>query len=360
MMVAPQAGRVVVPIYLSERNRSTDAIGGGVTLAYDPAALAATGVSLSLNVAYYGRVNYDRAGEVRIAFLTVAPISLGEAEKIATVEFAAQPGANVRSTELILSHVQLSHSTTTRKTNGVLTFPQPQDVTAMSQLNQSEAQFNRRTGTHSLVATWKNIGADTFSTPLLMVIERISPDSIHLLNPDGVTPEGKPFYDFSLRVVDGRLDPDETSAAKPLVFYNPDRARLELEVRFWAMVDNGGAAPPRPFFVRQASLAKPIPIVVPAATAAGQNFPNPFNPETWMPFELADASEVKITIYDIYGRPVRELDLGHREAGSYTAQGEAAYWDGKNHQGEPVSGGIYFYRIQAGDFQTVRKMILIK
>jgi len=91
-----------------------------------------------------------------------------------------------------------------------------------------------------------------------------------------------------------------------------------------------------------------------------QNFPNPSNPETWIPFELSMATNVQIRIYDIGGGIVRTLDLGYMEAGVYRSSRKAAYWDGKNEYGEDASSGLYFYRICAGDFTDVRKLIILR
>ena len=90
------------------------------------------------------------------------------------------------------------------------------------------------------------------------------------------------------------------------------------------------------------------------------NFPNPFNPETWMPYQLADAAEVHISIYDAKGQPVRELPIGFRIAGIYTSRSEAVYWNGRNDIGELVTSGIYFYTLRAGDFSDTRKMLILK
>jgi len=91
-----------------------------------------------------------------------------------------------------------------------------------------------------------------------------------------------------------------------------------------------------------------------------QNFPNPFNPETWIPYQLREINEVTVHIYNPAGKLVRRLDLGQKPAGIYTDRDRAAYWDGKNESGEEVSSGIYFYTMQAGDFSAVRKMIILK
>jgi hypothetical protein len=92
----------------------------------------------------------------------------------------------------------------------------------------------------------------------------------------------------------------------------------------------------------------------------GQNFPNPFNPETWIPYALGSDSEVVIEIYDVRGNLVRRLDLGYREAGFYMDRSSAAYWDGRNEQGERVATGVYIYTISAGEFRATRRMVLVK
>ena len=90
------------------------------------------------------------------------------------------------------------------------------------------------------------------------------------------------------------------------------------------------------------------------------NFPNPFNPETWIPYHLAKPTEVTITIYAVNGQVVRTLALGHRPAGIYQTRSRAAYWDGRNAFGEPVASGVYFYTLTVGDFMATRKMLIRK
>ncbi|MDE0184695.1 MAG: hypothetical protein OXP71_04485 [Candidatus Poribacteria bacterium] len=90
------------------------------------------------------------------------------------------------------------------------------------------------------------------------------------------------------------------------------------------------------------------------------NFPNPFNPETWMPYHLARAADVTLTIYDKKGAVVRELNVGHQPAGLYADTTKAAYWDGKSETGELVSSGVYFYQLRAGDYSQVRRMAILK
>ena len=91
-----------------------------------------------------------------------------------------------------------------------------------------------------------------------------------------------------------------------------------------------------------------------------QNFPNPFNPETWIPYQLKEGKEVTICIHNVSGEVVRELNLGRKPAGIYTSRDRAAHWDGTNEIGETVASGIYFYTVQAGEFTATRKMIILK
>ena len=100
--------------------------------------------------------------------------------------------------------------------------------------------------------------------------------------------------------------------------------------------------------------------LIPKETSLLPNYPNPFNPETWIPYQLADPGEVMLTIYAVDGRLVRTLALGHQPVGVYESRSRAAYWDGRNQLGEPVASGVYFYTITAGDFTATRKMLIRK
>lgn len=109
-----------------------------------------------------------------------------------------------------------------------------------------------------------------------------------------------------------------------------------------------------------ATLKRLLSMLTPKTTALLQNYPNPFNPETWIPYHLARAGEVTLTIYDAKGGLVRQLDLGHRDAGFYTDQTGAAHWDGRNQSGETVASGLYFYQLSTGDYSAARRMLILK
>ena len=106
--------------------------------------------------------------------------------------------------------------------------------------------------------------------------------------------------------------------------------------------------------------AAKAPPVLPAETSLLPNYPNPFNPETWIPYQLAKPVDVSVSIYAADGKLVRTLILGHKQAGIYQSKSRAAYWDGRNQQGEPVASGIYFYTLTAGDFTATKKMLIRK
>ena len=100
--------------------------------------------------------------------------------------------------------------------------------------------------------------------------------------------------------------------------------------------------------------------LTPRETELLANYPNPFNPETWIPYRLAEDAFVTLTIYDGSGRVVRTLDVGHRIASAYESRSKAIYWDGKNGLGEGVASSVYFYTLTAGDYSATRKMVILK
>ena len=95
-------------------------------------------------------------------------------------------------------------------------------------------------------------------------------------------------------------------------------------------------------------------------TSLMQNFPNPFNPETWIPYSLADAAVVTVRIYNVKGELIRSIDIGRQAAGAYTSRQRAVYWDGKDDIGQSVASGVYFYQLIADDFSETRRMVVMK
>lgn len=108
------------------------------------------------------------------------------------------------------------------------------------------------------------------------------------------------------------------------------------------------------------SIGRAAAIPKPTETAIFTNFPNPFNPETWIPYQLAKPSNVSITIYNSRGAVVRELVFGMKAAGYYTGRSSAAHWDGRNRSGERVSSGMYFYQFKTDSMSVLKKMVILK
>ena len=100
--------------------------------------------------------------------------------------------------------------------------------------------------------------------------------------------------------------------------------------------------------------------LLPKETTLLPNYPNPFNPETWIPYQLAEPTDVTLRVYSVNGALVRTLELGYQLAGVYKNQSRAAYWDGKNEHDEPVASGVYFYTLTVGNFTATRKMVILK
>ena len=138
---------------------------------------------------------------------------------------------------------------------------------------------------------------------------------------------------------------------------------LELDpamVQAWiaqARIENDGSLA---FQQGIAHLQRLLASLLPEKTALLPNYPNPFNPETWIPYHLAEAADVTVHIYAAGGTLVRTLVLGHQSAGIYQTRSRAVYWDGKNEVGESVASGVYFYTLTAGNFTATRKMLIMK
>ena len=147
-----------------------------------------------------------------------------------------------------------------------------------------------------------------------------------------------------------------TAAAPAVATGRVDAATIEAWIAGARLADDGSIA----FRQAIANLEVLLASMIPSETALLANYPNPFNPETWIPYQLAAPAEVALTIYDIGGQLVRRLDVGHQPAGLYQRRNRALYWDGRNGRGESVASGLYFYTLSAGEFTATRKMLIQK
>ena len=142
----------------------------------------------------------------------------------------------------------------------------------------------------------------------------------------------------------------------PATLVSLNREVLETELQRLVLESDGSLKYQRAIELLQRLLAAQRP----EQTRLFANYPNPFNPETWIPYQLAVGSKVALVIYDVKGVVVRHLELGHQPAGYYTQKNRAAYWDGRNVVGERVASGIYFYQLQANNVSLLRKMVILK
>ena len=109
-----------------------------------------------------------------------------------------------------------------------------------------------------------------------------------------------------------------------------------------------------PIFAPQDSLAAPM------QTQLFQSYPNPFNPDVWIPYELGEDSSVSVEIYNISGQLVRTLRVGMKKRGQYITKDKAVYWDGRTQLGERATSGVHFYVLKAGDYVSTRKLLILK
>ena len=152
---------------------------------------------------------------------------------------------------------------------------------------------------------------------------------------------------------------ETTVAAAPIIFALPKHFTPETLQQLLDLLrtQNDGSLA---FQHAIANVERLLVSLTPKETALLANYPNPFNPETWIPYQLAARADVTLRIYAVDGTLVRTLSLGHKTIGTYQSRNRAAYWDGKNEVGEPVASGIYFYTLTADDFTATRKMIIRK
>ena len=188
--------------------------------------------------------------------------------------------------------------------------------------------------------------------------QRVPADSPVDVNGDGVVS----ILDL-IRVAQG-IGNTTASAAPAIGTESVDAATIEAWIAQARLEDDGSPAFKQgqdgSLISDVENLQNLLASLIPEETALLANYPNPFNPETWIPYQLAESSEVTLMIYDMNGQLVRHLALGHQAAGIYRSRSRAAYWDGRNQIGESVVSGLYFYTLTAGEFTATRRMLILK
>ena len=180
--------------------------------------------------------------------------------------------------------------------------------------------------------------------------ESVPPNSEVDVNGDGMVDI------FDLTIVARSIGNTTDSAAPAIGTDSVDAATIEAWIAEARLKDDGSLVFQQGIENLEALLAT----LIPKETSLQPNYPNPFNPETWIPYQLATPAEVTVTIFDLNGRVVRILELGHQAAGLYQSRNRAVHWDGRNQRGESVASGLYFYTLKANDFTATRKMSIKK
>ena len=227
---------------------------------------------------------------------------------------------------------------------------------------------------------WDNTTSDTMAAPSIATREIQAPEITPVLALSGsIVDEGKGINQVGIRVILKNLSTgrevatvtgdDEAGYRFTIVDIETGQAAQIgdiLEISAQSLGTSIGVEPLRYTVtaedVKRSWIQLPTLVVyeIPAETQLLRNYPNPFNPETWIPYRLAEDVFVTLTIYDGSGRVVRMLDVGHQVAAAYESRPKAIYWDGRNEVGERVASGVYFYHLSAGDYSATRKMLIVK
>ena len=152
----------------------------------------------------------------------------------------------------------------------------------------------------------------------------------------------------------------EASAAAPLAVGKPSTVWTAETLQRWITEAKQQTTRDATFQIGIKVLEQLLATLTPEDTVLLSNYPNPFNPETWIPYQLAAPADVTVSIYAVDGKLVRKLEFGHQPMGIYESRSRAAYWDGRNTLGEPVVSGVYFCTLTAGEFTATRKMLIRK
>ena len=325
-----------------DAEKVTDLAGWQFDLTFDPDVLEAVEINEGDFLKTGGGTTFVQKGMVdnaagKIAGLSAALISKGGVTGTGTllsVVFSAKADGNSR---LALRNFQLGSST-----GGVI----PAVVRDLTITVESQP-------------TWDvNADGQVSVLDLILVAQRFGEtaraNSEVDINDDGI------INILDLIIVAQHMG-ESTTSASPSIFAMDDIEELDpAMIQAWIeqaqLEDDGSIA----FQQGIAKLQRLLALLIPEKAMLLPNYPNPFNPETWIPYHLANPSNVTITIYDVRGTVVRQLDLGHQPQGYYTTRHRAAYWDGRNAVGERVASGTYFYQLKAGNVSLLRKMLILK
>ena len=308
-------------------------------IVFDPVRLEAVGVSEGDFLKSNGGTTFFQSGRIdnaagKITGLIAGRISEGGASgsgSLLQVEFKAESEGE---TELALEDFEFGSISGENIPAGPLEIR----ITVAERLVTGDVNRDGRVSILDLILVAQQLGS------------RVPPNSAVDINGDGMVN----IFDLTL-VAQGIA-----GAAAPAIERadnERDRDLIETWITLAQLEDDGSIAFRQGIANLQILLDS---LIVPQETALHANYPNPFNPETWIPYQLAASAEVVLTIYDMNGGVVRRLEMGHQTAGMYRNRNRAAYWDGRNQRGESVASGLYFYTLKAREFVATRKMLIRK
>ena len=316
-----------------------DMAGWQFDIAFDPTVLEAVNVSEGNFLKTGGATTFFQGGSInnaagKITGLNSARLSAQGVTGTGTllqVNFKAKLGGE---TKLELQNFQFGTVT------GTLIPAGPHEITIAVEGQLATGDVNRdgQVSILDLILVSQQLG------------KRVPANSPVDVNGDGVVSI------LDLILVSQGIGSTTASAAPAIEAESVDPATIEAWIAQARLEDDGSIA----FRQGIENLQNLLYSLIPEETALHRNYPNPFNPETWIPYQLAESAEVTLTIYDMNGRLVRRLAVGHQGAGMYQTRSRAVYWDGRNQLGESVASGLYFYTLTAGEFTATRRMLILK
>ena len=317
----------------------TDLAGWQFDIVFDPTILEAVNVSEGDFLKMGGGTTFFQSGTIdnvagEIMKLNAARLSGGGISGTGTLVQVTFKAKAAGETELALQNLQFGSTTGEAIPAG----PHQIRITVEEGLATGDVNRDGVVSILDLILIAQQLG------------RRVTAGSPVDLNGDGVVS----ILDL---ILTARSLGNTTASAAPSVGTESlDAATIEAWIAQARLEDDGSLAFKQGIEILEKLLAS----LIPKETALLHNYPNPFNPETWIPYQLAQSAEVTLTIYDMNGEMIRRLALGHQAAGMYRSRSRAAYWDGRNQLGESVASGLYFYTLTGDDFTATRRMLILK
>ena len=320
-----------------------DLAGWQFDIAFDPIVLEAVEVSEGDFLKTGGATTFFQKGTIdnatgKITGLSSARLHENGAAGTGTLLSVMFEAKAVGQTQLRLENFQLAAIT------GVPIFARPHEVliTVEGQLVTGDVNRDGQVSILDMVLVARHFGK---TVPVNSEVD---------INSDGVV------NILDLILVSQNMGESTASAAPSMLAVDSINGLDPAMIQAWierAQAENDGSIA---FQQGIAKLQQLLASLIPEETALLPNYPNPFNPETWIPYQLSESADVTLRIYAVNGSLVRTLALGQMPAGVYQSRSRAAYWDGRNAVGEPVASGVYFYTLTADDFTATRKMLIRK